>query len=137
MEERAINELDLMINSEKPLSMFYYSKALNNKHLVPIDAFSPYVKEGRIIQEEFVPPLPPGSVAKYAITYVLYALSEERWRIPAMKIALTAQSENLQSPDEGIDRIIGMLLGYAKADIDAWVAAHIESGAYNRKPSQG
>ena len=130
LEQHAGNELKLMLEAVKPLAMFYYCRAFNDKDLVPIADFAPHVAEGLIVMEEFDPPMPSGTKATYQTTFVLYPLAAEAWRIPAMKIALTAQNENLRSPDEGIDRIIGMLLGYPKAEIDAWIQSGSESGTY-------
>jgi len=126
------NELKLMLNGEKPLSMFYYCKAVGDKEMLPIDDFSPYVQEGRIVMEEFDAPLPSDADPKYRLTYVLYALVHEKWRISAMTVALTAQSDNIQKPDEGIDRIIGLLLGYPKPEIEAWIRSGVDKGVYNK-----
>lgn len=130
------NELKLMLKQQKPLAMFYYCKAMDDKDILPIDEFLPHVQDGKILMEEFDAPIPVGGDPRYVITYVLYALPQEDWRIPAMKIALTAQSENFHSPDEGIDRIIGLLLGYPKRDIDSWTKANVDKGIYERKKSK-
>ncbi|WFU13406.1 hypothetical protein QA646_29855 (plasmid) [Rhizobium sp. CB3090] len=130
MEEHTGNELNLMLEAKKPLAMFYFCRAMDDKDILPIDDFAPHVENGRIMMEEFDAPVPVGSDSKYQITYVLYALAAEAWRIPAMKIALTAQNENLRKPDEGIDRIIGMLLGYPKDAIDSWIQSGVDKGAY-------
>jgi hypothetical protein len=130
MEEHTGNDLTHMLEAKKPLAMFYFCQAMDDRDVLPVDDFAPYVKNGRILMEEFDPPLPLGTDPTYQITYVLYALAAEAWRIPAMKIALTAQSENFRKPDLGIDRIIGMLLGYPKQAIDSWIQSGIDKGAY-------
>lgn len=119
MKEIIGNELRLMRERKKPLSMFYYIESVGDRDLIPIDDFQPYVKEGLIIMEEFT--LPNHQHARFSVTYIFYSLPEESWRIPALKTALVAQRDNIQRPDEGIDRIIGLLLGYSKEEIDQWV----------------
>lgn len=130
MREHAGKELDLMLAAKKPLAMFYYCRALEDRDLLPIDEFAPYVEDGKILMQEYDPPMPPGSDPRYQITFVFYALPTEAWRIPAIKIAVTAQNENYKRPDEGIDRIIGMLLGYPKHEIDSWIRSGLDAGAY-------
>ena len=130
MKQHIGNELDLMLNAKKPLSMFYYCKALDDRDLLPIDEFAPYVDSGEILMEEYDPPMPAGSDPNYQVTFVFYALAAEAWRVPAIKIAVTAQNENYKRPDEGIDRIIGMLLGYPKSEIDSWIQSGLDAGAY-------
>ena len=48
-----------------------------------------------------------------------------------MELALAAQRDNRHSPDEGIDRIIGMLLGYSKESIDEFVRQGILAKTYS------
>ncbi|WP_234825397.1 hypothetical protein [Agrobacterium pusense] len=64
---------------------------------------------------------------RFSVTYIFYSLPDEAWRIPALKTALVAQQDNIQRPDEGIDRIIGLLLGYSKEEIDQWVRKGLDS----------
>lgn len=131
MYDHAGNELRLMLEGEKPLSMFYYCKALSDRDILPIEDFSPYVESGMMRMEEFDVENETGTYCA-AITYLLYARRGEEWRIPAMKVALTAQQDNLHSPDEGIDRVIGMLLGYPRKSIDQFVKEGILSKTYNK-----
>ena len=83
-----------------------------------------------MVMEEFE--LQAGNNEMSVISYLLYALPGERWRISAIKVALTAQRDNFHSPDEGIDRIIGILLGYPKESIDSYVCDGISAGTYNK-----
>ncbi|KAA3523468.1 hypothetical protein DXM29_20395 [Agrobacterium tumefaciens] len=130
MKKHIGNELKLMREGKKPLSMFYYMELTGDKDFVPLDDFKPYVEKGAIVMEEFVLLNPHDP--QHSITYVLYALPKETWRIPALKTALMAQRDNFRRPDEGIDRIIGMLLGYPKKDIDNW----IKKGSYPVDPNK-
>ena len=123
------NDRRLWLERKKPLSMFYYSKANDDKGVLPIEDFLPHVEDGSMTMEEFDIGFPSSS--GYAvITYVLYAARGEEWRIPAMELVLAAQRDNLHSPDEGIDRIIGMLLGYSKESIDEFVRQGILAKTY-------
>jgi hypothetical protein len=58
---------------------------------------------------------------------LLYALPGEEWRIPAMRLVLAANGSLTRSgetgPNQAIDRIIGALLGYSEAEIEAYVSA--------------
>jgi hypothetical protein len=127
--KHAGNELELMLARQKPLAMFYYRKSATESVTAQKD-FQPLVEDGQVVADEFDAPVPDGGDPRYRLTYVLYALPDEVWRIPAMKVALTAQSENFHKPDEGIDRIIGLLLGYPKNEIDSWVMEGIKNGSY-------
>lgn len=93
--------------------------------LIPVDNFQPYVDEGSILMEEFT--LLNPEHPRFSVTYIFYSLPDEAWRIPALKTALVAQQDNIQRPDEGIDRIIGLLLGYSKEEIDQWVRKGLDS----------
>ncbi|MBP2506773.1 hypothetical protein J2855_000379 [Agrobacterium tumefaciens] len=124
MREIIGNEFRLMREGKKPLSMFYYIESEGDKDLIPVDDFKPFVEDGSILMEEFI--LPNHQHPRFSVTYILYSLREEAWRIPALKTALIAQQDNIQRPDEGIDRIIGLLLGYSKEEIDQWVKKGIE-----------
>ncbi len=130
MDNHVGNELPLMLEGKKPLAMFYYSKAVGDRDIVPTQAFLPHVQSGLIKMEEFdVEDASDNALS--TITYVLYAAAGEEWRIPAMKIALAAQRDNFHRPDEGIDRIIGMLLGYSKQSIDAFALRGIQAAVYS------
>jgi hypothetical protein len=56
----------------------------------------------------------------HKVKYVLYALKEEEWRIPAMFLVIDAMKK--MGADEGIDRITGALLGYTEHEIDEYIA---------------
>ncbi|MCJ2873108.1 hypothetical protein DBL06_12350 [Agrobacterium pusense] len=105
--------------------MFYYIESVGDKDLIPVDNFQPYVDEGSILMEEFT--LLNPEHPRFSVTYIFYSLPDEAWRIPALKTALVAQQDNIQRPDEGIDRIIGLLLGYSKEEIDQWVRKGLDS----------
>lgn len=131
VEDHTGNELRLMLEGKKPLSMFYYSKALGDRDILPIYDFSLHVECGLMTMEEFDIENAMGS-CDAAITYLLYAARGEEWRIPAMRIALIGQQDNFHSPDEGIDRIIGMLLGYPRQGIDEFARRGILAKSYNK-----
>lgn len=129
MDNHVGSELRLMLEGKKPLAMFYYNKGVGDRDIVPTDAFLPHVESGRFKMEEFDVEGDSDSPLS-TITYVLFAVAGEAWRIPAMKIALTAQRDNFHRPDEGIDRIIGMLLGYSKQSIDEYALRGIQAAVY-------
>jgi len=51
---------------------------------------------------------------------VLYALPEEVWRIEAMLLACQVATR-LRRWDEGLERVIGKLLGYEDRQVEAFV----------------
>lgn len=114
-------ELELMLAGEKPLAMFTEVRPIENG-VVPEDEFSPLVRDGRIIMCETFEPAPPiASIPeKLQIRCVLYALPGETWRIEAMLLVRSVYA-NHGGWDEGLERVIGKLLGYSEADIDAFV----------------
>jgi hypothetical protein len=114
-------ELALMLAGRKPLAMFTEVLPAESG-LIPEDHFLPHVRAGRIVMREaFAPALPvAGHPGKLRLRYVLYALPEEAWRIDAM-LLLNKVYTRQGGWDEGLERLIGCLLGYSEADIEAFV----------------
>lgn len=123
MKNHTGQELELMLQNKKPLSMFYYSPEMEDKNLLPIAEFEPYVSEGVFIQDSISFQLAYDQrIGKHlTVNYIFYALAGERWRIEAMKIVLSAMM-NMGRADEGIDRITGALLGYTDEEIENYIS---------------
>jgi hypothetical protein len=120
-------ELELMLSGTKPLAMFYaYISELPDERFIPEDSFAPYVQEGRFIREEIVieglDHLP--QLGKNApIKYVLFAMTQEAWRIPAMILLKRSFRNSSYKWNETLERMESALLGYTDEEIDAWCKA--------------
>jgi len=118
-------ELELMIAGKKPLAMFYERAGRNSDvALIPEADFDPYVKAGRFCKDEFEieGAVDPRTDRPVKTRYVLYALKEEQWRIPAMIMVKQTMRRTKNRPDEGIDRMIGSLLGYTCEQNDEYIS---------------
>jgi hypothetical protein len=113
-------ELPLMLESKKPLAMFYAEVSeLPNDGLIPEQDFAPHVASGLFIRGETT------VEAKYhlklqrnvRIKYVFFALKAEDWRIEAMKLLLKESGKT--GWNETCERIEGSLLGYTDEENDA------------------
>jgi hypothetical protein len=119
-------ELALMLAGKKPLAMFYAEVSeLPWEELIPEEAFSPYVQEGRFVRVEtdypggYVEAL--GREARFR--YVFFALAEEAWRIRAMMLLKQSFQESNCRWNEALERMECSLLGYSKEETDAWCEA--------------
>jgi hypothetical protein len=114
-------ELELMLAGRKPLAMFTEVVSIESD-VFPEADFEPYVRSGRIIKREVFEQMdgPPTGPKQVVLRRVLYALPEEKWRIDAILLACRVEA-SLQRWDEGVERIIGLLLGYEDHQIDAFV----------------
>ena len=96
---------------------------LPEEDFIPEQAFSPYVASGQFVRGEFI--LDSGFVepmGRHAITkYVLFALSSEAWRIPAMRLLKESFAKSRCRWNEALERIEGTLLGYTNEEITAWI----------------
>lgn len=114
-------ELEMMISGEKPLSMFCCSVMSGLMYeYIPEDKFDAHVENGLLVKDvlEFKASNSPVVVTRY----VMYALKDEAWRIPAMKLTLQTMNR-VGRADESVDRIIGALLGYSEEEIDEYIGA--------------
>ena len=114
-------ELELMLGGRKPLAMFTEISP-DETGLIPEAEFAPYVESGRLVVREVFEPLEGVSEdsGRQFVRRVLYALPGESWRIDAMLLVCRVAA-NLRRWDEGLERVIGELLGYDKRQIDTFV----------------
>jgi|SRR5580700_2638856 hypothetical protein len=119
------NELKLMLQETKPLSMFYDDANVGEKDcLIPTEEFDKFVALGIFKKAEQIFDLAfdPSISRHQRVRYVLYCLKGEEWRMNAMFLALKTRMA-VDGYDEGIERIIGSLLGYPDDEISRYVAA--------------
>ncbi len=117
-----------MLAGTKPLSMFYDDPdADRDECIIPEMAFDKFVESGAFVKAERIFDLSYDKrIGRHLrIRYVLYCLKGDEWRIKAMFLALKAR-QAVPKYDEGIDRIIGALLGYTDEEIATYMAARVD-----------
>jgi hypothetical protein len=114
-------ELELMLAGKKPLAMFTELSPIETG-LIPEAEFAPYVSSGRVVMREALEPANGAqeSLQGVSIRRVLYALPGEVWRIEAMLLVCQV-ANRLARWDEGLERVIGKLLGYEDRQIEAFI----------------
>jgi hypothetical protein len=105
-------ELDLMQAGLKPLSMFVDT---DPAEFFPEIEFDRLVLAGMLVKR--VHDGPNQNAVKHR--RILYALAGQEWRIDAMLLVLSIHSSGWH-PD--IERVVGTLLGYERADIEAFIS---------------
>jgi hypothetical protein len=106
-------ELELMLAGRKPLALFY-DDADEPVGAIPEKSFEPHVAEGRFVRDEVVLELPDLELGRRSrVRYVLYAVAEERWRLPAALLAIRTRYQVNAVADEGLERLLCALLGYS------------------------
>jgi hypothetical protein len=122
------NELEFMLERNKPLSCFYieypneYSVELREA-IIPEREFFPYVSKGEIVKKEYLD-------VNSGIRYVFYALPKETWRIEKYINLLT--ESNLIGWSEALERLQGNLLGYEEWQNDAWIK-HLKNSPFGKR----
>jgi hypothetical protein len=118
-------ELELMLSEKKPLAFFYEDADMSpTASQVPEVDFDPFVEEGRLCKGEVVVEgaIDPRTARPVRTRYVLYAVREEQWRIPAMILVWRTMLRTKKRPDEGLDRLTGSLLGYTDEQNDEYIS---------------
>ena len=115
-------ELQLMLEGVKPLSMFVETIPTEFDSFPEAD-FDNAVSKGRLVKHIAVEAIHAPDGKEMKIRRVLYALPAEAWRIQALLLV-----QNLYSSLGGwrpdLDRAIGLLLGYERADVEKFATAH-------------
>ena len=117
-------ELELMLQKQKPLAMFYAEVTeLPNEELIPESKFEPYLSDQTFVRSEFLVPGPESPITKSEtqLKYVLFALRDEAWRIEAMAL-LQEQHSKTEKWNETCERMECFLLGYSEEETNAWCA---------------
>jgi hypothetical protein len=125
MNNHTGKELQLMLEGKKPLSMFYDdADEERDERIIPELAFGQLVATGQFSKAErtFELAYDPRIGRSRRIRYVLYCLKGQEWRLEAMFLVEKAV---LNTPyyDEGLDRMIGYLLGYTDDEVEAHIAS--------------
>lgn len=112
-------ELALMLNGTKPFAAFCEEyPLLTDDSAIPEQLFDRYVTDGRFVKREYVE---TKILKDYRTRRVLYARSNEAWRIDAYILLLHAGQ--VTGWNESLERMEGFLLGYAEWQTDAYIRA--------------
>jgi hypothetical protein len=107
-------ELELMLAGKKPLARFAIEHKTPRAHAKSEAAFRPHVERGTVLRFQF-----NGD----GFDRIYYCLPTEEWRVKLLELidkALELGVHDFTIYD--LHRIDGTLLGYSKADIEAFVA---------------
>jgi hypothetical protein len=113
----------MMVAGQKPLAMFYGdAESGPDERIIPEQRFSSYVENGEFVKSELVLEYAedPRTNRPIKVRYVFYALISEQWRIEAVRLAVKVMAK-MGRADEGLDRIMGTLLGHSAEEIDEFV----------------
>lgn len=115
-------ELELMLAGEKPLAFFSVDPGQETDH-VGDTGFAPYVESGRIRffskRTRLEVKHPRGRIIE--IEWRAYCLPTEEWRAKLMLGLYAEGFSAMQLSPEDMARLGGTLLGYSKADVEAFV----------------
>jgi hypothetical protein len=116
-------ELELMLSGDKPLSMFVEALPTEFKSFSEQD-FDRLVSQGKLVKQVSIEtiPAPGGKTGK--IRRVLYALPSEEWRIKALLLVQGLYASLAPSWRPDLERVIGLLLGYSRGDIEKFLDLH-------------
>jgi tRNA (guanine37-N1)-methyltransferase len=107
-------EFQLMKDGKKPLCMFL-DEGGGAPHFPERD-FDTLVAEGRLVKRVSLE-----ADGNSQLRRVIYALSEEQWRIEALLLVLGLYASVVPGWRPDLDRVIGVLLGYERSEIESFV----------------
>jgi hypothetical protein len=117
-------ELELMLEGSKPLAMFYLDADEDEiEDFFPKSKFDQCINNGLLVGRECIITMDLSSTLGkiIRIRYFFYAKIGEEWRIDAM-ILLIHTENRLTIYDEGLDMMMGSLLGYSDEENDRYQA---------------
>lgn len=118
------DELTLMMSGSKPMAMFVEPLDTEFEYFPETD-FDEQVQNGRFVKCECIGETmkPDGKVEKFR--RILYCNSDETWRLRSMILIQDLYQSLMPGWRPDLDRVIGILLGYKRDDIErflAWMA---------------
>ncbi len=117
-----------MMAGKKPLSMFV--EPLDSEfEYFPEDDFDSLVAKGKLVKRVSLEPIVDPSGKDSQVRRVVYALPDEAWRIDAILLVQNLYGSLLPGWRPDLERIIGLLLGYERADIESYVDLMTKRGA--------
>jgi len=112
-----------MLRGVKPLSMFVETIPAEFD-IFPERDFDDAVSSGHLVKHVSIETINIPSGTEEKIRRVLYALPSEAWRIQAVLLIQHLYSSLGDGWHPDLDRAIGLLLGYERADVEKFVTAH-------------
>jgi hypothetical protein len=106
-----------MISGIKPLSMFVEEVPADFESFPERD-FDSLVSSGKLVKSVSMETLPGPDGRRHKVRRVLYALPEEEWRIRATLLVHDLYRSLSPGWRPDLDRVIGLLLGYDRDDIE-------------------
>jgi hypothetical protein len=118
-------ELELMLAGKKPLSMFV-EPIEGQCQSFPEERFDQLVSQGRLVKlvQFESKTLSSGKVGQFR--RILYARPEEEWRMKAICLVHDLYFSLTPGWRPDLDRMIGLLLGYDRDDIEQFVDRHVK-----------
>lgn len=116
-------ELELMLSGSKPLSMFVECVPVEFE-IFPERDFDRLVSQGNLKKRVSMHSAKTPNGQDVSVRRVFYALPDEEWRIQAMLLVLDLYDSLVPGWRLDLDRVIGLLLGYDRADIEKFVDLH-------------
>lgn len=114
-----------MLAGRKPLALFYDDPD-DPADAIPEARFDRYVGEGLFVKGELVIEMPDPQLGRPSrVRYVLYALANEQWRVPAALLALRTRFKVTAMADEGLERLLCALLGYSDDETAACLEVQV------------
>jgi hypothetical protein len=113
-------ELELMKAGAKPLSMFVEQIPPEYESFPEVE-FDVLVSEGKLVKRVCTETTKGPTGQDVRIRRILYALPEEKWRINALLLVQGLYDSLSPGWRPDLDRIIGLLLGYEREDIEKFL----------------
>ncbi len=115
------HELKLMKARTKPLSMFLQADG-DRRRRFPEHAFDALVARGKLHKVVSPWTITARDGKQHRYRRVLYALPGEEWRINAFLLVQELYDSLVPGWRPDLERILGLLLGYDRKDIEAYIA---------------
>jgi hypothetical protein len=112
-------ELELMLAGVKPMSMFVEPVRSDTAHF-PEKEFDDLVSKRKLVKHVTVEKIDKNP--EHDIRRVFYVLPGEEWRMNAMLLVQGLYDTMIPGRRPDLERIIGLLLGYDRADIENFLA---------------
>jgi hypothetical protein len=95
----------------------------------PEEEFDSLVAEGKLVKRVSLEPIVDPSGKDGQVRRVVYALPDEAWKIDAILLVQNLYGSLLPGWRPDLERMIGLLLGYERADIESYVGLMTKRGA--------
>jgi hypothetical protein len=113
-------ELELMLRGAKPLSMFVDVEP-SEFELFPEQEFDSFVSKGKLVKRVQLEATSDRSGKDVTLRRILYALPHDEWRIDAFLLVQSVYDSLCPGWRPDLDRVIGLLLGYDREDIEKFL----------------